>query len=89
MQYDIGTRGTTLGRDRLMERILPNIVNSIESMTKRYWYVDVYLILGYPHLDPDRRKLMGRIARIRRVGNMGGCDSVTLCQEIQQGVSVM
>jgi hypothetical protein len=58
VEYDVGTRGTKLGRDRLMESVLPNIVKAVESMTKRNWYVDVYLILGYPHLDPDRRQII-------------------------------
>jgi len=42
VEYDRGTRGTTLGRDRLGEVLLPQIVASVESMTSRGWHADVY-----------------------------------------------
>ncbi|KAL3817659.1 hypothetical protein ACHAXA_002004, partial [Cyclostephanos tholiformis] len=58
VEYDRGTRGTTLGRDRLMEIVLPQIVLSVESMSDRGWAVDVYLILGYPSLEPNRRRVV-------------------------------
>ena len=58
VEYDRGTRGTTLGRDRLGEVLLPQIVASVESMTSRGWHVDVYLVLGYPTLAPIRRRMI-------------------------------
>lgn len=39
VQYDKGTRGTTHGYDRLQHVMLPQLVDSVSSMTSRGWLV--------------------------------------------------
>ena len=58
VEYDKGTRGTTHGFDRLKHVMLPPLVDSVTSMTSHGWHVDVYLILGYKSLAPDRKQLI-------------------------------
>ena len=58
VEYDKGTRGTTHGFDRLKHVMLPPLIDSVTSMTSRGWHVDVYLILGYKSLAPDRKQLI-------------------------------
>ena len=57
-EYDKGTRGTLLGYDRLKNVLLPPLVDSVSSMHSRGWHVDVYLILGYGPLKPERRQMV-------------------------------
>ena len=58
VEYDKGTRGTTHGYDRLQYVALPPLVDSVTSMTSLGWQVDVYLILGYASLLPERRQMI-------------------------------
>jgi len=58
VEYDKGTRGTKRGYDRLKNVMLPQLVDSVSSMTERGWQVDVYLVLGFPRLEDDRRKMI-------------------------------
>jgi hypothetical protein len=57
-EYDKGTRGTMHGYDRLKNVLLPPLVDSVTSMHSRGWHVDVYLILGYGPLSPERRQMV-------------------------------
>ena len=58
VEYDKGTRGTEHGYDRLQNIMLPPLVDGVKSMTDRGWEVDVYLVLGFKELLPERRKLI-------------------------------
>lgn len=42
VEYDKGTRGTKRGYDRLQYVVLPQLVDSVTSMTDRGWHVDLY-----------------------------------------------
>mmetsp|Transcript_9518 Transcript_9518/g.20577 ORF Transcript_9518/g.20577 Transcript_9518/m.20577 type:complete len:569 (+) Transcript_9518:107-1813(+) len=57
-EYDKGTRGTTHGADRLKENVLPLIIDGVTSMISRGWHVDVYLICGFPTLEPSRESML-------------------------------
>jgi hypothetical protein len=57
-EYDRGTRGTTLGDDRLMNLVLPIMVDGVSSMIERGWDVDVYMICGFESLAEKRRKMI-------------------------------
>lgn len=57
-EYDKGTRGTLIGYDRLKNVLMPPLIDSVNSMHARGWQVDVYLILGYGPLLPERRKMV-------------------------------
>ncbi|KAL7547344.1 hypothetical protein ACHAWF_010659, partial [Thalassiosira exigua] len=57
-EYDRGARGTTRGADRLMDLVLPTLVDGLESMAARGWKVDVYLICGFPKLEDSRRRMI-------------------------------
>lgn len=57
-EYDKGTRGTSMGYDRLQNVLLPPLVDSVTSMHSRGWHVDVYLVLGYGPLPSERRQLV-------------------------------
>ena len=57
-EYDKGTRGTEAGSDRLANVVLPVLREATHSMAARGWHVDVYLILGYKELRPERRRLV-------------------------------
>ncbi|KAL3780266.1 hypothetical protein ACHAW5_001526 [Stephanodiscus triporus] len=57
-EYDKGTRGTTSGADRLMELVLPILVDGVSSMVDRGWHVDVYLICGFEALAESRRNMI-------------------------------
>lgn len=57
-EYDKGTRGTTRGADRLRNVVIPVLQDSVSSMVDRGWEVDVYLILGYESLLPERWKVV-------------------------------
>ena len=55
-EYDTGGRGTQKGKDRLKDVVIPTLVESIQRM--KNWQVDVYLILGYEKLLPERFQLI-------------------------------
>ena len=57
-EYDKGTRGTTSGADRLMNLVVPILVDGVTSMIERGWHVDVYLICGFERLVPTRRQMI-------------------------------
>lgn len=57
-EYDKGTRGTTSGADRLMNLVVPVLVDGVTSMIERGWHVDVYLICGFESLAPTRRQMI-------------------------------
>lgn len=54
-EYNDGSRATTSGQDRLMEVVMPVILDGLESMLADSYEVDVYLILAYT-LRPDRQQ---------------------------------
>ncbi len=54
-EYNDGSRATTHGQDRLMEVVMPVILDGVESMLADSYNVDVYLILAYT-LRPDRQQ---------------------------------
>jgi len=57
-EYDNGIRNTVQGYDRLANKVLPVIQNSVKSFTSvSGWEVDLYLILGYK-LHPSRRQMI-------------------------------
>jgi len=58
VEFDKGTRGTEHGYDRLQNIMLPPLVDGVKSMTDRGWEVDLYLVLGFKELLPERRKLI-------------------------------
>lgn len=57
-EYDKGTRGTTVGADRLKDLVLPILVDGVSSMVQRGWNVDVYLICGFETLAETRRQMI-------------------------------
>mmetsp|Transcript_32153 Transcript_32153/g.46839 ORF Transcript_32153/g.46839 Transcript_32153/m.46839 type:complete len:565 (-) Transcript_32153:72-1766(-) len=57
-EYDTGTRGTTANSDRLARVLLPILTSGVSSMIDRGWQVDVYLVLGYKELKPERRQMI-------------------------------
>ena len=57
-EYDKGTRGTTVGADRLKDLVLPILVDGVTSMVQRGWHVDVYLICGFETLAEARRQMI-------------------------------
>jgi len=57
-EYEKGTRGTTRGADRLSDVVIPVLKDSVESMVRRGWDVDVFLVLGYEELRPERRAIV-------------------------------
>jgi hypothetical protein len=57
-EYDKGTRGTTVGADRLKDLVLPILVDGVSSMVQRGWHVDVYLICGYETLAEERQQMI-------------------------------
>jgi hypothetical protein len=57
-EYDKGTRGTTRGADRLQNVVIPVIQDGVKSMVDRGWHVDLYFLVGYEELRPERRQLI-------------------------------
>ena len=58
VEYDKGTRGTKHGYDRLQHVVLTQLVDSVTSMVNKGWSVDVYLVLGFETLEPNRKQMI-------------------------------